>query len=275
MPDRSSEINNVLNQAVSVATGQPLGNTTLSERDDEDAVFLLHCLVMLDDTLASRNDGQRFTFFVAACGTKHVLPVVRKITFPSHALSLKAYWREGVSATVARLDEGYGWNAIGHGVKLGRDFVVQVWKTEVLTNFAETLGVKPHQVPVTVTKVFLKAEATEKPYFYLLASDELTFKTYLVQSRYRLPGTSCAHCAAEETANKPKFRRCGNCRTTLYCGKECQAADWGTGHREQCKAHVEAEKMGIFRATTGTSNSNRKTFIPSIVVDASSSKYIS
>jgi hypothetical protein len=29
--------------------------------------------------------------------------------------------------------------------------------------------------------------------------------------------------------------RCTACRNTFYCSKECQAADWASGHRKLCK----------------------------------------
>ncbi len=269
MSSRDTEISNTLKHAIAVATGQHLPATVISGRDYEDALFLVHGLTMLNETLTTRpkaaQDSRRHAFFVAACGTKHVVPVIRKIIFSERALPCKSHWREGVDSTVARLDEGYAWNAMGHGIKEGRQFVVIVWKEDLLLKFAETLGVTRFEVPIVVSKVFLKAKATQRPYFYLLAADELTFTTYLVQSRYRLPGTCCEQCATDESPDKPKFLRCGNCRTTLYCSKDCQTKDWVTGgHRERCKANVEAEKMGFFLATTGTS---RHRFVPSIVVD--------
>ena len=273
MSTRSSDISNTLKHAVAVASGQcQASNITLSQRANEDAIFLLHSLVMLNDALTTRNDNKSYIFFVAACGTKHVLPVIQKITFPVQELPLKAHLQEGVDSTVARLDEGFAWNSMSHGATRKHAVVAIVWHENLLTRFAERLGVSPFNVPAVVAQVFLKAKATEKPFFYKLASDELTFSTYLVQSRYRLPGTSCEQCGIkEEAGDKPKFRRCGKCRTTLYCSKDCQATDWVAGHRELCKSKVEAEKMGIFMATTGTSNPKR--LVPSVMLDLTGNRH--
>ena len=31
------------------------------------------------------------------------------------------------------------------------------------------------------------------------------------------------------------MQRCSKCRAVYYCSRECQAKDWGRGHKELCK----------------------------------------
>mmetsp|Transcript_143965 Transcript_143965/g.460791 ORF Transcript_143965/g.460791 Transcript_143965/m.460791 type:complete len:198 (+) Transcript_143965:67-660(+) len=46
---------------------------------------------------------------------------------------------------------------------------------------------------------------------------------------------SCSSCA------KPGASlRCGRCRAAVYCGQQCQAADWKSGHRFTCRPAATA-----------------------------------
>ena len=44
----------------------------------------------------------------------------------------------------------------------------------------------------------------------------------------------CSGCHREH-ANKPQLQRCGGCRLTVYCDRQCQVAHWHAGHKESCK----------------------------------------
>lgn len=43
----------------------------------------------------------------------------------------------------------------------------------------------------------------------------------------------CSQCGTEHI-NKPKLPLCGRCKTTRYCGKDCQRIHWST-HKRDCK----------------------------------------
>lgn len=44
----------------------------------------------------------------------------------------------------------------------------------------------------------------------------------------------CAGCASPETASGVRLRRCGGCKTALYCSEQCAVADW-RDHRPACR----------------------------------------
>ena len=44
----------------------------------------------------------------------------------------------------------------------------------------------------------------------------------------------CAHCARKESSIKA-FKKCQRCCSVYYCGGECQARHWLSGHKEACK----------------------------------------
>lgn len=43
----------------------------------------------------------------------------------------------------------------------------------------------------------------------------------------------CANCQKEQQSESEPLQRCSRCRTTLYCSKDCQAADWKP-HKRTC-----------------------------------------
>ena len=53
------------------------------------------------------------------------------------------------------------------------------------------------------------------------------------------PFRVCACCEKQEEEDKTtplvKFLRCGRCRSTAYCSKQCQRNDWLGGHNAMCK----------------------------------------
>ena len=74
----------------------------------------------------------------------------------------------------------------------------------------------------------------------------------------------CANCGAKAGPdNTTSLKPCGRCKTTMYCGRECQMAHWKEGgHRNACKpghghkmAHFCDLKIATFWVfTPGTSN---------------------
>lgn len=51
----------------------------------------------------------------------------------------------------------------------------------------------------------------------------------------------CSHCGSAREG----LQLCGGCRSLWFCGKECLAAAWKGGHKQECpklKARREAEK---------------------------------
>jgi len=49
----------------------------------------------------------------------------------------------------------------------------------------------------------------------------------------------CSHCGEEGTF------RCAACKSVRYCSKECQKADWGQGHKKECKGKKNTKKPKI------------------------------
>ncbi|CAM9691130.1 unnamed protein product [Pylaiella littoralis] len=41
-------------------------------------------------------------------------------------------------------------------------------------------------------------------------------------------------CGRRQGDVKEGFKRCGRCRTTVYCSKECQVEHWKAGHKQMC-----------------------------------------
>ncbi|KAK3710703.1 hypothetical protein LTR37_010122 [Vermiconidia calcicola] len=48
------------------------------------------------------------------------------------------------------------------------------------------------------------------------------------------PSLTCATCSKAGATNGSPLQKCGGCRTTFYCSKDCQKADWKS-HRTSCK----------------------------------------
>ena len=48
-------------------------------------------------------------------------------------------------------------------------------------------------------------------------------------------GEMCANCTKLESDLGCKLVRCGKCKQTKYCSKECQVQHWKKAHRKQCK----------------------------------------
>lgn len=46
--------------------------------------------------------------------------------------------------------------------------------------------------------------------------------------------TYVCHNCAKLAVQKDAFKCCGVCRVTAYCGKDCQRAHWGKGHKVDC-----------------------------------------
>eukprot|EP00903_Cladosiphon_okamuranus_P006617 g6464.t1 len=42
------------------------------------------------------------------------------------------------------------------------------------------------------------------------------------------------NCGRRQGDVKEGFKRCGRCRTTVYCSKECQVEHWKAGHKQMC-----------------------------------------
>ena len=46
-----------------------------------------------------------------------------------------------------------------------------------------------------------------------------------------------------------KIKRCSACKSVLYCGRECQEADWKAGHKDKCKGmQMERERAAALAA---------------------------
>ena len=48
-------------------------------------------------------------------------------------------------------------------------------------------------------------------------------------------GSRCWTCLAKASAGLLRCKRCG---TVAYCSRDCQVADWRSGHREECRPHA-------------------------------------
>jgi hypothetical protein len=60
-----------------------------------------------------------------------------------------------------------------------------------------------------------------------------------VQAEKEAPGLqSCAHCGAREV-HVAQFKRCAACKGVVFCGKDCQLANWPQ-HKAACKAARKA-----------------------------------
>lgn len=44
---------------------------------------------------------------------------------------------------------------------------------------------------------------------------------------------ACQKCGKEERKDGPRLMKCSRCRNVMYCGTECQKADW-KGHKSYC-----------------------------------------
>jgi hypothetical protein len=53
---------------------------------------------------------------------------------------------------------------------------------------------------------------------------------------------SCAHCSATES-HVAQFKRCSACKAVVFCGKDCQLANW-PAHKAACKAARKAAAAG-------------------------------
>ena len=52
---------------------------------------------------------------------------------------------------------------------------------------------------------------------------------------YRMVGRVCSGCGVDEAGGVDvKLNACSRCGVALYCGKECQTADWKRGHKLTC-----------------------------------------
>lgn len=54
-------------------------------------------------------------------------------------------------------------------------------------------------------------------------------------------GMRCWHERCPGLSRAP-LMACSRCKIALYCGADCQASDWRTGHKAQCKAFVAAKE---------------------------------
>jgi hypothetical protein len=50
----------------------------------------------------------------------------------------------------------------------------------------------------------------------------------------------CENCGVREPLDA-EFSRCGSCRTTPYCSRECQVKHWKASHKKNCQNHGNAE----------------------------------
>jgi hypothetical protein len=55
----------------------------------------------------------------------------------------------------------------------------------------------------------------------------------ILNAKKLLTGLCCCHCSAIEY-QKEKFAKCSGCKSVLYCGVECQKADWTANHKKEC-----------------------------------------
>jgi hypothetical protein len=51
----------------------------------------------------------------------------------------------------------------------------------------------------------------------------------------------CHHCMDEPDNGEDDLKRCGNCRSRLYCNRECQTKDWKS-HKFACAIIKERKK---------------------------------
>eukprot|EP00058_Branchiostoma_floridae_P018833 XP_002604322.1 hypothetical protein BRAFLDRAFT_88612 [Branchiostoma floridae] len=61
------------------------------------------------------------------------------------------------------------------------------------------------------------------------SADQVTEQTFKVKQLQR-----CGFCNRQELP-EAKFQKCGRCRKTRYCSKECQQQHWRGGHKEECE----------------------------------------
>lgn len=51
----------------------------------------------------------------------------------------------------------------------------------------------------------------------------------------------CSFCSSPE-GETMKHKQCSQCKQRLYCSIDCQRNDWKKGHKNECKALIEAAK---------------------------------
>eukprot|EP00904_Undaria_pinnatifida_P012639 jgi/Undpi1/8505/HiC_scaffold_25.g10972.m1 len=51
-------------------------------------------------------------------------------------------------------------------------------------------------------------------------------------------------CGRRQGDVKEGFKRCGRCRSTVYCSKECQVEHWKAGHKQMCNRTL-AQRGGV------------------------------
>jgi hypothetical protein len=57
----------------------------------------------------------------------------------------------------------------------------------------------------------------------------------------------CSYCNSEVL--KLELKMCGQCKSTKYCSKECQVADWRGSHKRECKGYKHLlEQNNAFKA---------------------------
>jgi hypothetical protein len=61
-------------------------------------------------------------------------------------------------------------------------------------------------------------------------------------------GLRCWSQGCKQPSNATNLMNCARCKVALYCSRDCQTADWTSGHKTQCKSFVEA------RAKAGSKN---------------------
>ncbi|KAJ7438211.1 hypothetical protein B0H11DRAFT_2293981 [Mycena galericulata] len=86
-----------------------------------------------------------------------------------------------------------------------------------------------------LTEIWSTEELEELEIF----DDWISFR-YLAERRVRLldglqSTGACDNLECGKIQERSHFRRCTGCKTSKYCNKECQTADWkGGGHRKRC-----------------------------------------
>ena len=73
-------------------------------------------------------------------------------------------------------------------------------------------------------------------------------------TQYNLEVCNC--CQKEAPEQQKAMSVCSGCKTAAYCSRQCQVADWKSGHKRQCKERAANNAAALALATTATSNAN-------------------
>ena len=80
---------------------------------------------------------------------------------------------------------------------------------------------------------------------YLSKACTLNVMSQLVKEEMQTVSMSCGECH-----NPAANRRCIQCKSIVYCNKQCQRAAWKAGHRDECNSEEHARSfIGVVHMT--------------------------